>query len=60
MFYLEDKAILRHPLLCLNSFRLGTNLPSKANPAGIYLLNVNIRNTITTCEICSKLTIKAP
>ena len=27
-------------------------------PAGIYLLKVNNRNTRTTCEICSKLTIK--
>ena len=30
------------------------------NPAGIYLLKVNNRNTITKCEICSKLTIKTP
>ena len=29
-------------------------------PVGIYLLNVNNRNTRTTCEICSKLTIKTP
>ena len=29
-------------------------------PAGIYLLKVNIRNTGTRCEICSKLTIKKP
>ena len=29
-------------------------------PAGIYLLNVNNRNTRTRCEICSKLTIKMP
>ena len=28
------------------------------NPAGIYLLKVNGRNTRTRCEICSKLTIK--
>ena len=27
---------------------------------GIYLLKVNNRNTRTRCEICSKLTIKAP
>ena len=26
----------------------------------IYLLKVNIRNTRTRCEICSKLTIKTP
>ena len=29
-------------------------------PAGIYLFKVNNRNTRTTCEICSKLTIKTP
>ena len=29
-------------------------------PVGIYLLNVNNRNTRTSCEICSKLTIKTP
>ena len=31
----------------------------KHYPAGIYLLKVN-RNTTARCEICSKLTIKAP
>ena len=30
------------------------------NPAGIYLLKVNNRNTRARCEICSKLTIKTP
>ena len=30
------------------------------NPAGIYLLKVNNRNTRTRCEICSKLIIKTP
>ena len=30
------------------------------NPAGIYLLKVNNRNTRTRCEICSKLAIKIP
>ena len=30
----------------------------RKNPAGIYLLKVNNRNTRTRCEICSKLTIK--
>ena len=29
-----------------------------SNPAGIPLLKVNNRNTITRCEICSELTIK--
>ena len=32
----------------------------RTNPAGIYLLKVNNRNTRTRCEICSKLTIKTP
>ena len=27
-------------------------------PVGIYLLQVNDRNTKTRCEICSKLTVK--
>ena len=30
------------------------------NPAGIYLLKVNNKNTRTRCEISSKLTIKTP
>ena len=30
------------------------------NPAGIYLLKVNNRNTRTRCEICSTLTVKTP
>ena len=29
-------------------------------PVNIYLFKVNNRNTSKTCEICSKLTIKAP
>ena len=29
-------------------------------PVGNYMFKVNNRNTITRCEICSKLTIKAP
>ena len=29
-------------------------------PAGNYLFKVNNRNTRTSCEICSKLTIKIP
>ena len=32
----------------------------KINPAGIYQLKVNNRNTGTRYEICSKLTIKTP
>ena len=30
------------------------------NPAGIYMLKVNNKNTRTRCEICSELTIKTP
>ena len=30
-----------------------------ANPANIYLLKFNNRNTRKRCEICSKLTMKA-
>ena len=30
------------------------------NPTGNYIFKVNIRNTRTSCEICSKLTIKTP
>ena len=29
-------------------------------PAGSYLFKANNRNTITRCEICSKLTLKTP
>ena len=36
------------------------NNKQTANPAGIYLLKVNNRNTRTRCEICSKLTINTP
>ena len=35
-------------------------MDTTAIPAGIYLLEVNNRNTKTRCEICSKLTIKTP
>ena len=34
------------------------NLTNVLNPAGIYLLKVNNRNTRTRWKICSKLTIK--
>ena len=33
---------------------------STSNPANIYLFQVNNRNTKKRCEICTKLTIKAP
>ena len=37
-----------------------TRVPVTHYAAGIYLLKVNYGNTITMCEICSKLTIKTP
>ena len=40
---------------CVMLFFIRTIL--KENPAGIYLLKVNNRNTRTKCEICSKLTL---
>ena len=42
------------------NLRLDEKLNHKTadNPAGIYLLKVNNKNTKTRCEICSKLTIK--
>ena len=36
------------------------HLFTRNNPAGIYLLKVNNRNTRARCEICFKLTIKTP
>ena len=37
-----------------------TGFAEMRSPAGNYMLKVNNRNTITRCEICSKLTIKTP
>ena len=47
-------------LLCRRRFKKINSfcITSKYGPAGIYLLQVNNRNTRTRCEICSKLTIK--
>ena len=36
------------------------NKEATRNPAGIYVLKVNNRNTGKRCEVCSKLTIKTP
>ena len=30
------------------------------NPVDNYMFKINNRNTKTTCEICSKLTVKTP
>ena len=43
------------PLRNIQTLRINNSIP-----AGIYLLKVNSRNTRTTCEICSELTIKTP
>ena len=50
----------------LKSMRMNENIGtiwvngkfSTVDPAGIYLLKINKRNTRTRCEKCSKLTIK--
>ena len=47
--------IFYHPKWNFISVKMAT-----MNPAGIYLLKGNNKNTRTKCEICSKLTIKTP
>ena len=42
-------------ILPLNQLRCETTVIS---PVGIYLFKVDNRNTRTSCEICSKVTIK--
>ena len=53
-----------HQYLCKESINIFDFLHGDAHrgkdPVGIYLRKVNNRNTITRCEICSKLTIKTP
>ena len=44
----------------MNTHQKTKNRHFRLNPAGIYLLKVNNRNTRTRCEICSKFTIKTP
>ena len=44
----------------LERFKIEALKEHKANPARIYLLKVNNRNTRTRCKIGSKLTIKIP
>ena len=41
----------------MNTHQKTKNRHLRLNPAGIYLLKVNNRNTRTRCEICSKLTL---
>ena len=45
-----------YPFITLSWGNKGENM----FPFGIHLFNLNNRNTRTTCEICSKLTIKTP
>ena len=40
--------------------RKSKDVKKNDNPAGIYLLKINNRNTRKRYEICSKLTIKTP
>ena len=48
-------------VLCSFNYYLMSSLFFITNiPDGIYLLKVNNRTTRTSCEICSKLTIKIP
>ena len=55
---------IKKPKEMLSYFKLSNapkdNSKKVSYPVGIYLLNVNNRNTRTRCEICSKLTIKTP
>ena len=44
----------------LRSFFWWNKKSSGHNPAGYYMFEINNRNTRTSCEIFSKLTIKAP
>ena len=58
--------VLKHSILKFN-FKGATNISKNIidgfttfNPANIYLLKVNNRNTRKRCEICLKSTIKTP
>ena len=42
------------------SFLCLVRIAKIGDPARIYLLKVNNRNTKTRCEICSMLTVKTP
>ena len=55
-YQISKSVILIVSLMVITSFLLFLH----QFPVGIYLLKVNIRNTRTRCEICSKLTIKMP
>ena len=57
----------RTKVSCLSVMASGTQFYSSKSgsitanrPADIYLLKVNNKNTRTSCEICSKVTIKTP
>ena len=52
IFFIFRQLVLNCYLICFISVR--------GNPASVYLLKVNTRNTRKRCEICSKLTIKTP
>ena len=55
--------VWKHTVKCLTYYftkQMYSSLGSALILAGIYLLKVNNGNSITECEICSKLTIKTP
>ena len=56
----RNKLRLIHYMLTAQLWKHLITVLSKQNPAAIYLLKVNNRNTRTMCEVCSKLTIKIP
>ena len=59
----KTDVVLMFSLLTLNIFHTFFYvflLLTSCYPANIYLFKVNNRNTRKRCEICSKLTIKAP
>ena len=51
---------VRLPPKGLNKKEHGHEMGCKSFPVCNYMFKVNIRNTRTRCEICSKLTIKTP
>ena len=66
-YFSQRKAFTLSCYHCRGGFRTLSNIYDEIFcerksiiPVGIYLLQVNSRNTGTRCEICSKLTIKTP
>ena len=55
----SDKQLRMKCFLC-EMFDRRKSLLLALFPAGNYMFNVNNRNNMTRCKICSKLTIKIP